>query len=73
MKKVIFFILLFTSFAAVAQTETEIRDHYQDVNKRIQASKEHGMEGELYCNEWITNKNAMSWPAVGTYQETTDF
>lgn len=73
MKKMIFFILLFTSFAVVAQTETEIRNHYQDVNKRIQASKEHGMEGELYCNEWVTNKNAMSWPAVGTYQETTDF
>lgn len=73
MKKIFFFILLCTSFHVFAQTENEIRNHYQDVNKRIQASKEHGMEGELYCNEWVTNKNSMSWPAVGIYQETTDF
>ena len=72
MKIFIFFILLCPSFAAVAQTENEIRNYYLDVNKRIQSSKEHGMEGELYCNEWVTNKNSMSWPAVGNYQETID-
>ena len=72
MRIFIFFILLCPSFAAVAQTENDIRNYYQDVNKRIQASKEHGMEGELYCNKWVTNKNSMSWPAVGNYQETID-
>jgi hypothetical protein len=73
MKKIFFFVLLCPSVYAVAQTENDIRNHYQDVNKRVQESKEHGMEGSLYCNEWVTNKNSMSWPAVGIFQETTDF
>jgi len=73
MRKLIFSILLCTSLSAVAQTETEIRNHYQDVNKRIASSKEHGMEGELYCNEWVSNKYSRSWPAVGIYNETTNF
>ncbi len=73
MRKFIFYLLLCLPFTVVAQTENEIHTHYQDVNKRIGESKEHGYEGSLYCNEWITNKNAMSWPALGTFQETTDF
>ena len=73
MRKFIFFILFCPSFAAVAQTETDIRNHYQDVNKKIQESLDHGYEGSLYCNEWVTNKNSKSWPAVGNYNETTAF
>jgi hypothetical protein len=73
MKQLYLLILLCPAVHAIAQTESEIRTHYQDVNRRIQESKEHGMEGSLYCNEWVTNKNLMSWPAVGIYQETTDF
>ena len=73
MRKLIVFMMLCTSFSAIAQTETEIRNHYQDVNKKIQSSKEQGYEGELYCNEWVTNKNSKSWPAVGNYNETTSF
>ena len=73
MKKVFFFILLFPSIYGIAQTETDIRNHYQEVNKRIKESIENGFEGSLYCNEWVTNKNSKSWPAVGRYQETTDF
>ncbi len=73
MRKILFSLMLSTSLSAVAQTETEIRNHYQDVNQKIQASKEHGMEGELYCNEWVSNKYSKSWPAVGNYNETTDF
>ena len=71
MKKILFFILLLVSLTSAAQTETEIRNHYQDVNARIKESIEHGMEGPLYLNEWTINKNQKSWPAVGTYEETT--
>lgn len=66
-------MLLCSSLHTIAQTETEIRNHYQEVNKRIKESIEYGFEGPLYCNEWVTNKNSKSWPAVGRYQETTDF
>ncbi len=44
-----------------------------EVNKQIAESIEHGYEGPLYNNQWITNKNGRSWPAVGIYTETTDF
>ena len=73
MRKIIFFLMFFTSLSAVAQTETDIRDHYQDVNKRIASSKDHGFEGELYCNEFVSNKYSKSWPALGIYNETTEF
>ncbi len=56
-----------------AQTETAIRNHYTDINKKIATSIEQGFEGPLYNNQWITNKNGRSWPAVGNYTETTDF
>ena len=73
MRNIIFSLVLCTSLSAVAQTETDIRNHYQEVNKKIQSSKEHDMEGELYCNEFVSNKYSKSWPAVGIYNETTDF
>jgi len=73
MKKFMLLIFFCPALYAHAQTEAEIRNHYQDVNNRILESIEHGFEGSLYCNEWITNKNSKSWPAVGIYQETTDF
>ncbi len=73
MKRVVFFILIFQSFLATAQTETAIRSHYTDVNKKIAESIELGFEGPLYNNQWVTNKNGRSWPAVGNYSETTDF
>jgi hypothetical protein len=73
MKKIAFIILLCKVFAASAQTETEIRKHYTEVNKQITESIEQGFEGPLYDNQWVANKNGKSWPAVGNYSETTDF
>jgi len=73
MHKFLFIVFTGLSFFACAQTETEIRNHYQDVNTRIRESVEQGFEGPLYCNEWVTNKNSKSWPAVGIYTETTSF
>ena len=72
-KNILLFILICYSLFSSAQTETEIRKHYQDVNKQIAESIEHGFEGSLYNNQWVTNKNGKSWPAVGNYAETTDF
>lgn len=73
MKKIALIILLYNSFAASAQTEADIRKHYTEVNKQITESIEHGFEGPLYSNQWVTNKYGGSWPAVGLYIETTDF
>lgn len=73
MKKLFFSILLLYPFLLIAQTETDIRNHYTEVNKQIEESIEHGYEGSLYNNHWETNKNGKSWPAVGRYAETTDF
>lgn len=73
MKQAIFFALLLLSFSAAAQTETDIRKHYTEVNKQIAESIEQGFEGPLYNNQWTTNRNGRSWPAVGNFSETTDF
>ncbi|HMT74314.1 MAG TPA: hypothetical protein PKA77_09610 [Chitinophagaceae bacterium] len=73
MKPLLFLILFLPALATNAQTETQIRAHYQDINKKITESKEQGYEGSLYCNELVVNKNGKSWPATGTYSETTDF
>jgi uncharacterized protein (DUF2147 family) len=73
MKKIFFSILLLSPFFIAAQTEADIRKHYAEVNKQITESIEHGYEGSLYNNHWVTNKNAKSWPAVGNYSEITDF
>ena len=73
MKSIFVFILTTISISVFAQTETTIRNHYTEVNKQIAESIEHGFEGPLYNNQWVTNKNGRSWPAVGLYTETTDF
>lgn len=73
MRYISFIFFLYFSTAAFAQTETAIRNHYTEVNKKITASIEQGFEGPLYNNQWVTNKNGRSWPAVGLYTETTDF
>lgn len=73
MKKLVSLFLFWLPFIVAAQTETSIRSHYTDVNKRIAESIEHGFEGPLYNNHWETNKNGKSWPAVGNYTEVTDF
>ena len=73
MKRLIFLALLLNTLGLRAQTETSIRSHYTEVNKRIAESIEHGFEGPLYNNHWETNKNGKSWPAVGLYSEITDF
>ncbi|HWR33578.1 MAG TPA: hypothetical protein VN451_08635 [Chitinophagaceae bacterium] len=73
MKQLFFFALLLFSLFCTAQTEADIRNHYTEVNKQIAESIEHGFEGPLYNNQWVTNKNGKSWPAVGIYSETTDF
>lgn len=73
MKYYILILLLSSSLPVIAQSETEIRKHYTDVNQRIQASAEQGFEGPLYHNQWVVNKTGKSWPAVGLYSETTDF
>lgn len=72
MKKLLFSLFISIPFFASAQTETDIRKHYTDVNKRITESIEQGFEGPLYTNQWVVNKNGRSWPAVGLYSETTD-
>jgi len=73
MKKILLYVMLGCPVWVVAQTETEIRNHYTEVNKKITESIEQGFEGPLYNNQWVTNKNGKSWPAVGIYTETTDF
>jgi uncharacterized protein YneR len=72
-KNILLFIWICYSLFSSAQTETEIRNHYQEVNKQITESVEHGFEGPLYSNQWVNNKYGGSWPAVGIYTETTDF
>ena len=64
--------MFYFPFNAFAQTEADIKKHYQEVNKQIAESIEHGYEGSLYNDQWVTNKNSKSWPAVGNYNETTD-
>lgn len=73
MKKLILTVLAGLPFLLYAQTETEIRNHYTEVNRRITESIEQGFEGPLYQNQWVSNKNGRSWPAVGLYNETVDF
>lgn len=73
MKKILFLLSIFAPMLVFAQTETDIRNHYTEVNKQITESIEHGFEGSLYNNHWETNKNGKSWPAVGNYSEITDF
>lgn len=73
MKKLVFAAWLLIPMLAGAQTETAIRNHYTDVNKKIEESIQQGYEGPLYNNHWETNKNGKSWPAVGLYSEITDF
>jgi hypothetical protein len=73
MKQLFFFVLLLLSLFGTAQTEADIRNHYTKVNKQITESIEQGFEGPLYNNQWVTNKNGKSWPAVGNFTETTDF
>jgi hypothetical protein len=73
MKKLFFFPLLWLAHTAIAQTETEIRNHFTEVNKKIKESMENGFEGPLYSNQWTNNSNSRSWPAIGIYSETTDF
>jgi len=73
MKKCMLTLALLIPVLIYAQTESSIREHYNEVNKQIKESVEHGYEGSLYNNHWETNKNGKSWPAVGIYTETTDF
>ncbi len=73
MKKIFLLIALSQAILITAQTESDIRKHYTETNQRITESIEHGFEGPLYNNQWVTNKNGRSWPAVGIYTETTDF
>jgi len=72
MKKIFFSFLVIYPGLLLAQTESDIRLHYTDVNKRITESIEQGFEGPLYNNQWVVNKNDRSWPAVGIYKEITD-
>ena len=67
------FLLTFLPFLVSAQTESEIRKHYQEANKQITQSFELGFEGPLYQNQLVVNKTGRSWPAVGIYADTTNF
>jgi hypothetical protein len=73
MKKIFTYAAMLLYVSAAAQTETEIRSHYTDINKQIRESDENGFEGSLYKNQWVNNSNGKSWPAVGNYSETTNF
>lgn len=74
MKRFIFITsIVLGSLITSAQTESEIRNHYNEVNQQIKKSLTDGYEGPFYHNQWITNKNGTSWPAVGMYEAVTDF
>ena len=73
MKRFLLFLFISQSLLVMAQTETSIRAHYTDVNKKIEESIAQGFEGPLYNNQWVNNKNGRSWPAVGNFSETVDF
>ena len=73
MKIINLFLLTYLPFMVSAQTESEIRKHYQEVNKQITQSFELGYEGPLYQNQLVVNKTGKSWPAVGFYADTTNF
>jgi hypothetical protein len=72
MKKLVLLLVIFIWTQSAAQTEADIRKYYISVNQQITESITQGYEGPLYNNQWITNKNNRSWPAVGRYSETTD-
>ncbi|MGQ0740492.1 MAG: hypothetical protein ACT4OJ_15690 [Bacteroidota bacterium] len=73
MKKVVFSLWINLPLLALSQTETDIRKHYNEVNKQIEESIQQGYEGPLYQNQLTSNKNGKSWPAVGRYDETVNF
>ena len=73
MKNIFILAVIFYSSSLHAQIEADIRKHYTEVNKQIDESIKNGFEGALYNNQWVSNKNGKSWPAVGNYTETTDF
>lgn len=73
MKLIIVPFIVSLSLQATAQTEAEIRQHYQSVNEQIAAAREQGYEGPLYCNETIVNRHGRSWPAVGIFQKTVHY
>lgn len=64
---------VFRLLISSAQTESEIRNYYSEVNQQVKKSLTDGYEGSLYQNQLIINKNAKSWPAVGYYADTTNF
>ena len=55
MNKFILGLLFSLPLMAIAQTETDIRNHYTAVNKQIKESIELGFEGPLYQSQWIAN------------------
>ena len=73
MRKYPVIVIISLPFLAIAQNETDIRKYYTEINKQITESVKEGYEGSLYNNQWVSNKNGKSWPAVGIYTETTDF
>jgi hypothetical protein len=73
MKKLVIFFTFFITAYAGAQTEADIRKHYQEVNKQITESIDLGAEGPLYRTQWIANSHGKSWPAVGRYTDTVNF
>ena len=73
MKKILLLLFGIQPLMVFAQTESDIRQLYAEVNNKIKESIEQGFEGPLYNNQWINNKYNKSWPAVGIYTETTDF
>lgn len=73
MKNILLLFSLITSLSSIAQSENDIRNHYNQVNNQIKESIEKGYEGPLYNNHWVVNKNGRSWPAVGIYEGITDF
>lgn len=73
MKILLLFLAGYAPLLLHAQSEEQIRTQYKEVNELIKASKEQGYEGPLYCDESVVNKHQRSWPAVGIFQETTQY
>lgn len=73
MRKFLFPVLFLLPVIISAQTETDIRSHYTEINEQIAESIEQGFEGPLYQNQLVINKNMKSWPAVGYFADTINF